>query len=223
MYLCSIADCHEAVDYLFQIERVVESIIQSETKPFNVAVKSHPSSYGGMKERKLFHVDCIGMLVLSCLKHCTLILHAYPCHRFHPYVELFIRHVTARHLEHFLLLPCRFDDENAAQYGVLNELVEAIRAEGRSKRFQRKLERTDRSVSGNTDSLMAYIDALYLNHARLVVCRIDLQYKKEHCPKTLSEVYEKYLEAKDDLEHLLNNARCNSGMMKITRNLSNCH
>ncbi len=53
----------------------------------------------------------------------------------------------------------------------------------------------------NLYSANSYVDALFEKHARLLVLRVDLSYKKEHAKNTTIN------DAKADMRHLLNNRR----------------
>lgn len=54
----------------------------------------------------------------------------------------------------------------------------------------------------NYDSAVKYVDDLFDRYSKLQVVRVDLSYKKEHANSVT------VTEAKQDLQHLLNNRRC---------------
>jgi hypothetical protein len=63
----------------------------------------------------------------------------------------------------------------------------------------------------NYESMMNYIDNLFLRYARLLVLRLDLSYRKnvDNPYMTENEFYAAYWQAKHDKEHLFNNMRTN--------------
>lgn len=67
-------------------------------------------------------------------------------------------------------------------------------------------------ITTNYQSMCDYIDNLFLRYARLLVLRVDLDYRKNiDVPfMNTNEVYEAYWQAKEDREHLFRNMRSNS-------------
>ncbi len=67
-------------------------------------------------------------------------------------------------------------------------------------------------ITKNYQSMVNYIDNLFSRYARLLVIRIDLAYRKDVDTHFLNdeEIYQKYLQAKIDREHLFRNMRSNS-------------
>jgi len=84
----------------------------------------------------------------------------------------------------------------------LNECVEQIRQEAKSKSFLAKLNSYQRSSNKNYKELTEYVDALFERHARLLVLRVDLSYSKENSRTTQAQ-------AKQDRRRLFENARSN--------------
>lgn len=60
---------------------------------------------------------------------------------------------------------------------ILNCFVEAIRQDAKNPEFRRAVKNFERSSNKNHKSLMSYIDALFRVHSKLLVLRIDLEYR----------------------------------------------
>ncbi len=84
----------------------------------------------------------------------------------------------------------------------LNECVDQIRQEAKSKQFQSKLNDYNRLSNKNYKAFTEYVEALFGSHSRLLVLRVDLSYRKEFSKTTQAE-------AKQDRERLFENARSN--------------
>lgn len=67
-------------------------------------------------------------------------------------------------------------------------------------------------ITKNHQSMTNYIDNLFTRYARLLVIRIDLGYRKDIDTPFLNEeeLYQKYLQAKADREHLFRNMKSNT-------------
>jgi hypothetical protein len=67
-------------------------------------------------------------------------------------------------------------------------------------------------ITQNNGSIDDYIDNLFSRYSRLLVLRVDLDYKKDVDVRFMNtnEVYESYWQAKEDREHLFRNMRSNS-------------
>jgi hypothetical protein len=125
-------------------------------------------------------------------------------YKFEPYLDMAISHLVK-----FDLYPVflswymeRPASEAHKLMAHLNECVDQIRQEVKSKRFLAKLNSYQRSSNKNYKELTGYVDALFERHARLLVLRVDLSYSKENSKTTQAQ-------AKRDRERLLENARSN--------------
>jgi hypothetical protein len=92
---------------------------------------------------------------------------------------------------------------------LFNALVTNIRSEWKLKKIQVKVDERKEKASDQKEDYCKYADSLFDNRyyqgcARLVVLRIDLFYQK-HYADSMSVV-----DIAKDLDHLLENARCNS-------------
>jgi hypothetical protein len=155
----------------------------------------------------------LGKRVLHNIKRSFSGIHrTFPQHRFNPYVEVFIRQVERfiRQLENSRLKDLLWeerlfrDEEWAAMKRVdlLNDFIVGLRTEAKSPQFDKAKSSYGRVRHQNEKSLRKYIEALFDHkRARLRVLRVDLLYKKDHP--------EDYFQAKEDLEHFLNNWRSN--------------
>lgn len=93
----------------------------------------------------------------------------FPKHEFHPLIELFGRHV--RRLDSYVGIPT---EEACAK---LNECVEAMRSEARTKAFQNRRDRHLRASREATQGLRALVDELFRRWSRILVVRLDLSYR----------------------------------------------
>lgn len=84
----------------------------------------------------------------------------------------------------------------------LNECMNQIRKNVKTKAFIARLNSYQRSSNKNYKELAGYVDALFERYSRLLVLRVDLSYWKESA-KTAQAV------AKQDRERLFGNARSN--------------
>lgn len=98
---------------------------------------------------------------------------AFPRHEFHPLVELFEKHMESCSFWSGFRPVCKRDVDE------LNACVEALRAEGRSKAFRRRLDKQHKGVRRNTRSLLKLVDHLFMVHSQLLVVRIDLAYGRQ--------------------------------------------
>lgn len=125
-------------------------------------------------------------------------------YQFEPYIEMALNRIVQSGLYGDHLIPrvaIRAEDARALVQQ-LNECVDGIRQEGKSKSFKAKLNNYQRSSNKNYKGLTEHIDALFECHSRLLVLRVDLSYSKENS-KTTQAV------AKQDRERLFGNARSN--------------
>ena len=125
-------------------------------------------------------------------------------YKLEPYVEMAVDCCKENDLYRIFACP----DLEASLYDAtalmrrLNECVDKMRREVRSKRFLSKLNSYQRSSNKNYKELMEYVDALFERFSRLLVLRVDLSYSKENSKTTQAE-------ATRDRERLFENARSN--------------
>lgn len=125
-------------------------------------------------------------------------------YKFEPFLEMAMNHLVKFGLYSLFLSWGRARPASEARklMAHLNECVDNIRQEAKSKRFQAKLNSYQRSSNKNYKELTAYVDALFERYSRLLVLRVDLSYSKENSKTTQAQ-------AKRDRERLLENARSN--------------
>jgi|GEM_PF-898967 len=87
---------------------------------------------------------------------------------------------------------------------IFNHLVDTIRKEWKTNKTQAKLNARKNEANQRYVDYCRYADALFNDCARLLVLRIDLFYKKD-CPNGVG-----MRDITEDLNHLLENKRCNS-------------
>lgn len=87
---------------------------------------------------------------------------------------------------------------------LFNTLVARLRQECRSQEIKKKVRERRKEAYKRFVEYSRYVDALFAVCARLVVLRIDLYYKKDYCNQINAQG------AVTDLNHLLENNRCNS-------------
>lgn len=125
-------------------------------------------------------------------------------YKFEPYVEVAIKHLKVFGLYQILLWPST--DASVADATALvkhlNECLDRMRQEVKSKQFLSKLNSYQRSSNKNYKELTEYVDALFERYSRLLVLRVDLSYSKENSKITQAE-------ATRDRKRLFENARSN--------------
>lgn len=125
-------------------------------------------------------------------------------YKFEPYVEMAVECCKENDLYRVFSCP----DMEASLYDAtalmrrLNECVDKMRREVRSKRFLSRLNSYQRSSNKNYKELMEYVGALFERFSRLLVLRVDLSYSKESSTITQAD-------AARDRERLFENARSN--------------
>ncbi len=96
----------------------------------------------------------------------------------------------------------RLNGASAAE--IFNTLVKNIRSEWKINKFQSKVNARERDARQRHNEYCQYVDSLFEDCARLVVLRVDFFYKKQHSNDiNVSDITK-------DLNHLLENKRCNS-------------
>ncbi|MCP2069877.1 YagK/YfjJ domain-containing protein [Pseudomonas laurylsulfatiphila] len=125
-------------------------------------------------------------------------------YRFEPYVEMAIECCQEFNLYRIFSYPDMEASLDVATALVmhLNECVDRMRRDVKSKRFLSRLNSYQRSSNKNYKELAEYVEALFERYSRLLVLRIDLSYSKENSKTTQAE-------ATQDRERLFENARSN--------------
>ena len=102
----------------------------------------------------------------------------FPSHEVNPYVEVFFRSVDRVNDLHLLKVwPTLCNGEAEAFLVRMNALVEFVRLELSSDAFKGVLKRFRKASLKRINSLEGYIDALFAQHSRILVVRVDLSYQ----------------------------------------------
>ncbi|MQT52067.1 MULTISPECIES: YagK/YfjJ domain-containing protein [Pseudomonas] len=102
----------------------------------------------------------------------------FPSHEVNPYVEVFFRCADRVDDLHSLRVWRTLRDGAAEAFiGRMNDLVEFVRLELSSDAFKAILKRFRKASFKRINSLEGYIDALFAQHSRMLVVRVDLSYQ----------------------------------------------
>lgn len=102
----------------------------------------------------------------------------FPSHEVNPYVEVFFKCIDRVDDLHSLnVWPTLRNGAAEAFLGLMNELVEFVRLELSSGVFKAFLKRFRKASFKRINSLECYIDALFAQHSRMLVVRVDLSYQ----------------------------------------------
>lgn len=102
----------------------------------------------------------------------------FPSHEVNPYVEVFFRCADRVDDLHSLRVWRTLRDGAAEAFiGQMNDLIEFVRLELSSDAFKAILKRFRKASFKRINSLEGYIDALFAQHSRMLVVRVDLSYQ----------------------------------------------
>lgn len=96
-----------------------------------------------------------------------------------PYLKLFFKHFHMLAFFHFKNKKRHYHQIDAAIMSGVAQALDAFLLEGRSKEFKARLANYHKNYKDNRRSLRQYVDALFANHVRLLVIRLDLSYAKD--------------------------------------------
>ncbi|AVV68153.1 hypothetical protein [Ralstonia pseudosolanacearum] len=117
----------------------------------------------------------LGRRVLSAIDFdLAAIRQAFPHHLLHPHVELFEKHVKN-------IVPRQYASIATSEH-LLNQRIEAMRAEAKTRTFQKKRDRFVNYVRTNMAGMLSYIDKLPYCNRRFVAVRLDLGYAYAEWP-----------------------------------------
>ncbi len=154
---------------LLRVEKISEKLGRKIDKLFNTISTPSGSRIKATTE---------GQAVINALRTIEYLTGRYPFHEFNPYVEVFVSCYKQSNLQY--ILPDFEIQVNTQQHVVveeLNKFVYAVRSGINDPVFKRKINSFKRVVNKNYASLNQYISAQFLNHARLLVLRIDFAYQ----------------------------------------------
>ena len=96
------------------------------------------------------------------------------------YFEVFKKHTNNYYLKSTLSWHQSLHGEDLVKWvEALNTCIESIRQTVRSKEFSTAIKTRQRGANKNHKALLDYIDALFANHSRMLVLRIDFGYKSQ--------------------------------------------
>lgn len=119
------------------------------------------------------------------------LMEQFPGACFDPYFELYGAAVSDGFLD-FGIVEVGSEVDVTETVRCLNELVEYFRVAGSAEYFKRKLRRFRRAAYKRKKSLIRYVDGLFDLYSRILVVRVDLEYRLE-CFGPCKE-YSKYIE-----------------------------
>nr|WP_315229328.1 inovirus-type Gp2 protein [uncultured Albidiferax sp.] len=159
-----------------EIENITSKIGQSNDELFSV----RKSKFNG---NNYIHSKNIGRLFLETLKINTLdIKRYYPLHELNPNIDLYIRTVQSTGVDELArIYQSGSTDETTRWVALLNGCIGLIRTEAQSYKFKKTLCDFQRSSNKNSRELEKYTNALFEQHSRLLVLRVDFSYAKEYC------------------------------------------
>ncbi|WP_369053182.1 hypothetical protein [Burkholderia gladioli] len=173
-----------------RIARCTKDMIDSERSLFSVKATEN-NALPLLPERVELAPKPVGNDFLACMKiDLEYIVREYPIVRLNPYLDLFYRiayrdnseaagSLSVFEMRRLAGMQHVLDDDELKVLAVrLDEVVNAIRDEGRGDAFQKLLRRYLRPAVENYRSLIALIRALQAKHHHLLVIRVDLSYVK---------------------------------------------
>jgi hypothetical protein len=181
------------------IEPVVKEVMQSSGELFSWEV----SKRGNIS----FQATKMGKRLLTALKNGSGEFYChFPLHALNPYVALLFE--CAERFDSILLLSSTTklsSPEVKKEVGLLNSLVDSLRAEGSSHEFRTLIRGFVRAEKKRSNSLDQYISALFVRHSRMVVIRVDLSYRtgilldRKHLNVDLAQVAADWTKLRQDL------------------------
>jgi Inovirus Gp2 len=183
---------YDSASYLIESEQLVCVIIESNNKLFKI----------GQDESGRQYIDCKNPDLLKVINRCITsgyggsIVDSFPIHKFHPYVNLFIKvnnelgSVLGTGLTHY--------DKVAITVDILNDFIDRIRREEESPKFKKSVANYQSNVIKNYKGLMNYTNYLFDNYSRLLVFRIDFGYIKDQLSLDKNKIEKMYRQARKD-------------------------
>ncbi|MDO8940618.1 MAG: inovirus-type Gp2 protein [Methylicorpusculum sp.] len=201
-------------DQLAQIGQLTQTIINQPNDPLYIVTDQ---GNGWLQVQPTQLAISIGHTVEQYL---YALLEQFPIHDFHPFIGVFIRNVVDCNLKPALDGHRSLNKTNnlyqiGVDYEVMLDLIIRMRTcvkqileVAQSSEIKEIVNKAQRTAKNNQEGMMRYIDSLFNHYSRLVVIRIDLH---EDGPiMNLNDIEKKYWQAKNDFQHLLNNAKKNS-------------
>jgi hypothetical protein len=199
---------------LYYIEQLTHDIVSQTNDPLFTVIEQG----NGLIEVVPTHLaNSISRTVRDYLHP---LLEQFPIHEFNPYIHVFISNVINCNLMESLHdLEALRKPNNLYQVGLDCEMMDwmnrmrafvfQVRQDVHSETFKSVIYNANRASKKNHEGLMRYIDSLFEHYYQLVGVRIDLGYRKGNIIKCHDDILQKYWEAKQDFQRLLNNAKKN--------------
>ena len=206
--LTPIEDREHSNKFTKRLDQIVEEIIHSNE---NIFYTYRGSQYTRKDQLRCKYPAMFNFIKNDIMQEMNLSL---PIDKINPYVELFV-------INRARLLNEGADINNFINgyvydvlktLGSLNAFIDSIQREARSKEFKEAVNQYYRQPNANYNNLMGDINKQFDGHSRLLVIRLDLEYRQD-CDNqylTHNELYDKYDQAVDDREHLFRNMRSNN-------------
>lgn len=188
------ANIGEKVTLVITEEKFIAYGIRRLESVITRLAKTNGNLFSEKKEKNrqfsYLHATPLGVEILQALQFDVVNLKIYfPMHCFNPSLELFFRHAEVRNL---LGTSWERRTQDVAdlmmQIEKLNAFGQAIRNDSRSSEFKNVLNNYHRASNKNYKEMVAYVKALFLQHSRLKILRIDLGYQ---VPKRWPAVHER--------------------------------
>ena len=137
------------------------------------------SSCTHKRDRIKIKAERLGRNFVNELKRNKVIFErCFPSHEVNPYVELFFKCIDRIDDLHSLKVWPTLRSGAAEAFLVrMNDLVEFVRLELSSDAFKAVMKRFRKASFKRVNSLEGYIDALFAQHSRMLVVRVDLSYQ----------------------------------------------
>ena len=206
----------DATKALIRVERLVNDIINHKGN----ALFTLTETRNGLKQ---IQQSLLANKIINILRYSIdLINLSFPIHEFNPYLQVFFRHASNEELIKYVKQltdplikkkTCYSDvefNEFMRLVTAIEELVAKIQHDVQQLEFKKVVYGSRRLAKKNYNGLVAYIDSLFDRYSRLIVIRVDFSYRMGNAIKTKAEINEKYLEARKDFQHFLNNTKSNS-------------
>lgn len=104
----------------------------------------------------------------------------FPAHEMNPYIEVFYKCINRIEDSFMLSGWAGLINEDAFSFARhMNALIGFARSEMSGKAFKKIIGKFDKASKKRSDSLENYIDALFVEHSRMLVVRVDLSYRPD--------------------------------------------
>jgi len=163
----------EVLKLLKKSERLVKGILESNITEYSMRI---------VQSRYELKCTLLGKRILEVLRdHCERLEHEFPKHFLNPLLTLLIAHVKRNNIplliENYGVGRFYCDQELTRWIKVLNDLIQGMRDEAKTKEFRKATRNYFLRGKNNYKSLSNLIRNLFKKYSRLMVLRIDLKYR----------------------------------------------